>query len=73
MSDYLSSKASKQTLHRGDGIGGRGILFALLVGLGIIALLAVAGSIGGAGDGTTTPPGPDLVAPAAKAPPIPTE
>jgi hypothetical protein len=79
MSDYLSSKASKQNLHRAGGASGGGIVFALLVLLGVIAMLAMVGAIGGIGGaGDATEPGGDAIItpainPAIGAPPVPTE
>lgn len=66
MSDH-----SNPNLHRGDGVSGRGVLIALLVIVGIIALLAMAGSMGSDADGTA--PAGDVISPAAESAPIPTE
>ena len=67
MSDYQNPN-----LHRGDGVSGRSILVALLAILGVVVLLALAGSFGGEGDGTAPAAG-DAVAPATETAPVPTE
>jgi len=71
MSDYPNTNSPNHNLHRGDGVSGRGVLIALLVLLGVIILLAVVGSMGGAGDGTA--PATDVVPPAAETPVLPTQ
>lgn len=67
MSDH-----SNLNLHRGDGVSRRGVGIALLVVFGILAIIAIAGSLGSGGDGTA-PAGGDAIAPAAETPALPTE
>ena len=61
------SDNSNLNLHRGDGVSRRGVIVALVVVVGIVVLLAMAGS----GDGTA--PAGDAISPAAETAPVATE
>ena len=66
MSDYPNPN-----LHRGDGVTARGLLIAFAVIVGVIAVLALLGSIGGGAENGTV--SQDLIAPAAESVAVPTE
>ncbi|WP_299285703.1 hypothetical protein [uncultured Tateyamaria sp.] len=62
MSDYPNPN-----LHRGDGVSGRGLLIAFALIVGVVAILALVGSIGGGSTGGTA--GQDAIAPATEVAP----